>query len=376
MRGYHICYHTDEDGLASAAIIYEYLKLKNKNDKKAKYFFYKIDYTMDLEEVIPESIPVEDEIYFVDYSFSNRDNLEYALELSNKCKKVIWIDHHITSEDIVNGNEFKDIGIDKYHNFYPFIYTKYCAAYLCYAYAYNDINKTKNKWYDIDYVPWYIEYVDSWDTWKHDMPNTTEFNIGITSEENRTPKNAIGAIFKFNSSLISKFFSKNPDDIELLEGYMKRYTMNIISKGKNIKSYIDNENKSLCDNYAFEFILADKTANIFDRSMYNCLALNKRGNSTMFGDKINDYDIVVAFQFNGTCYRYSLFTADPDVDCELLAKKLGSIDGLGGGGHTKAAGFQTYNQILKADHVLCIENKLFRKNKYRLYSTQYEFHTL
>ena len=39
MKAYHICYHTDEDGIASAAIIYEYLKVLNKDDKKNVRYF-------------------------------------------------------------------------------------------------------------------------------------------------------------------------------------------------------------------------------------------------------------------------------------------------------------------------------------------------
>ena len=35
MKAYHICYHTDEDGLAAAAVIYEYLKKVSKlNNEK------------------------------------------------------------------------------------------------------------------------------------------------------------------------------------------------------------------------------------------------------------------------------------------------------------------------------------------------------
>ena len=82
MKVYHICYHTDEDGLASAAVIYEYLK--RINSKSTKYFFYKIDYTKDLKKVLPLNMPSGDEIYFVDYSFSNGDNLNFVLEIK-KC---------------------------------------------------------------------------------------------------------------------------------------------------------------------------------------------------------------------------------------------------------------------------------------------------
>lgn len=367
MKAYHICYHTDEDGVAAAAVIYEYLKKINKVDKKKiRYFFYKIDYTMDLKTILPVDIPAGDEIYFVDYSFSNIDNLNYILELSNRDIMVTWIDHHKTSVDILRN---KDIDLSKYPNFHRLIDDYYCGAYLAYVYAYFKLHtkyKT-NQMYAImypEYIPLYIRYVNSWDTWKHDMPNTVEFNLGMRSVKH-TPRNTLSSMFKYNSEIIDKLFSDDKEDIEMLELYMQVYINDIIYKGKIIKTYQDVNNESLCNDYGFELDIIDDSNDHTVRG-YHCFALNKRGNSTMFGDRINKYDIVIAFQFNGDKYVYSLYTSKDNVDCESLAKKLGSIDGLGGGGHTKAAGFQTYDQIIKANCNVYINNKLFRKNKYNI----------
>ena len=371
MKAYHICYHTDEDGLASASVIYEYLKRVNKTDaKNVIYFFYKIDYTMDLKSVLPTRITDGDEIYFVDYSFSNMDNLKYVLELSTHNIKVTWIDHHKTSEDIIYNSKFTidaEIQLHEYENFYYLIDTSHCGAYLAYAYAYNRLNGCYVPTHNIlvplmfdDEIPLYIKYVDSWDTWKHDMPKTTEFNIGIRTEK-RTPKNALGRMLNHNSKIINKLFSCNEEDNKIINTVMKEYIDNVIEKGEVIKAYQDIENESLCNDYGFDFTIVDET----DKSrVYKCFALNKRGNSTMFATKINDYDIVVPFQFNGTKYVYSLYTIKEDVSCDLLAKKLGTYDGLGGGGHAQAAGFQTYNQLIRSNYSIRICNKLFRKDMY------------
>lgn len=366
MKAYHICYHTDEDGLASAAVIYEYLKrISRIFNEKVTYFFYKIDYTMDLRKVLT-GIPCGDELYFVDYSFSNKDNLKYVLELTNGGTEVYWIDHHKTSEDIVCSKEFLDLKLDSCMNFHWFINTDFCGAYLCYAFAYARLNGTTPDPYRMaDHTPLYIKYVDSWDTWKHNMPNTIEFNIGIRSEK-RTPKNTISSMLNYNSDIINKLFSYVAVETEIVNSYMKKYIDNVIENGKVIKQYQDIENESLCNDYGFEFKIIDASNYGVE---YRCFALNKRGNSTMFGNKINDYDIVVPFQFNGVQYVYSLYTAKDNVNCEVLAKKLGSINGLGGGGHTKAAGFQTYNQIFKANNTVYINNKLFRKGEYRIVAT-------
>ena len=369
MKAYHICYHTDEDGLASAAVIYEYLKIVNKKHKNSvRYFFYKVDYTMDLRTVITD-IPSGDEIYFVDYSFSNEDNLKYILELSNKDITVTWIDHHKTSKDFIEDPYNKYSYLTRYPNFNYFINTNYCGAYLAYIYAYLKVNNIMDV-YDINlvdlivwpsYIPLYIKYVDSWDTWKHNMPNTTEFSTGVRSE-NRTPSSLFSSIFKYKNTVINKLFSCNPIDQEMLEVYMEEYIESAITKGKVIKEYQDIEYESVCENYGFEFCIVD------DTRIYRCFAVNSRGNSTIFGDRVNKYDIVVPFRFNGDKYIYSLYTSKDYVNCEELAKKLGSMDGLGGGGHAKAAGFQTYNQIIRSECAVYITSKLFRKNKYNVFT--------
>jgi oligoribonuclease NrnB/cAMP/cGMP phosphodiesterase (DHH superfamily) len=379
MKAYHICHHNDLDGITAAAVIYEYLKIVNKNKKKdIMYFFYKIDYTMDLRNVLPKNIPSGDEIYFVDYSFSDINNLKHVLELSTKDIKVTWIDHHKTSEDIVKkytGYSNKDFDLYEYNNFYYLIDTKYCGAYLAYLYADQRLNGCYVPTHkilvptliELDNMPLFIKYVDSWDTWKHNMPYTEEFNLGMSTIKHG-PKNLFSMIFNYSSGVINKLFSDKDEDIELVQSYMKKYIDDVIDKGKVIKAYKDVVNESLCNEYGFEFDIIDDTDH---GRLYRCFALNKRGNSTMFGSKVNNYDIVVPFQFNGTKYVYSLYTAKDNVDCEALAKKFGTIDGLGGGGHAKAAGFQTYNQIVKNNCIVYISNKLFRRDKYKISTVTY-----
>ena len=75
-------------------------------------------------------------------------------------------------------------------------------------------------------------------------------------------------------------------------------------------------------------------------------------------DLINEYDIVVGFRYNDGTYNYSLYTAKDDVDVSKVAKNLGTYNNLGGGGHKKAAGFVTHDQIIKKDCVIYIEKRL------------------
>ena len=372
MKAYHICHHTDEDGIAAAAVIYEYLKIVNKgNRKNTKFFFYKIDYTVELSKVLPNKIQNQDEVYFVDYSFSKPTNTNFMIDLANSGIKVTWIDHHKTSEALIYGTLPESTAIYNHSNIEYFVDNNYCATYLAYKYAYLKLNsdyKVDSLIFagsgELDYVPSYIKYVDSWDTWKHNMPNTVEFNYGITTFKH-APTNLFSIIFRFNSDSLNKLFSSDKKDRKMVESYMQKFIHDAINKGKVIKEYKDFENDVFCDEHGFECTIADHTSTAGTKC-YKCFAVNRRGNSTMFGNRVEKYDVVIGFHYTGKQYVYSLYTAKPDVDCEYLSKKLGSVSGLGGGGHIQAAGFQMYDRIIEKDCTLHINTKLFKKNKYSI----------
>jgi len=377
MKAYHICHHTDMDGITAAAVIYEYLKIKNKRENtKAKYLFYKIDYSMDLRTVLPSNLPVQDEIYFVDYSFSNSDNLNYMFELGNKGNKIVWIDHHKTSHNLVNDPSIQSREIYRNACIDYYINTEYCGAYLAYLYAIlsldplfsRDVGYIINSHIDkvhnyIEYIPLFIKYVDSWDTWKHNLDKTTEFNHGMKSIKH-APTNLFSMIFKYNSALIENLFSIEDGNHAVVESYMTKFITEAISKGTTIMEYNEIENEEICDYYGYECMIVDHTEN----KQYNCFVVNKRGDSTMFGDRIYNYDIVISYQFIGDQHKYSLYTAK-DINCAALASRLGSVSGLGGGGHKQAAGFQMQDNIFKSNSVLHITNKIFNKNKYDAFIT-------
>ena len=367
MKAYHICHHTDEDGLASAAVIYEYLKIVNKKtEQKSKFFFHKVDYNMELSSVLPKNIHAEDEFYFVDYSFSKESNLKYLVELSDKVSNIVWIDHHITSLDAYYNKEFNIEYNSKIHCYFD-EHNSICATQLAYAYAVNSLDTSRIKMGNLDFItmpkhiPLYIEYVNSWDVWAMNMPNTIEFHHGIEAFKH-TPANIFSTIFKFNSNITSKLFSQNKEDVKIVSTNMKKFIDKIIDKGTIIKECKDLENNALCEDKGFEFKLTNEYGETF-----NCFAVNKRGNSTIFGDRINKYDFVIGFEFDGKQYIYSIYTSKLDYDCSALAYKLGTVDGLGGGGHTQAAGFQMKHLFIKSNCRIYIKNKLFGKG-YRLVS--------
>ena len=131
----------------------------------------------------------------------------------------------------------------------------------------------------------------------------------------------------------------------------------MISAGKGICTYVDTNNMALLSKNGFEFNID------YFGKVYKCLAIFQYGNSMVFGDKINDYDIVSLIRFNGSQYVYSLYSNKDDIDCSEIASTLGTIDGLGGGGHPGAAGFQAYSNIMHKDAIITVAKSLFGKTK-------------
>ena len=315
-----IVHHNDMDGIFSGAIIYDYEKNINKTDWIK---CIKVDYTMDLQEAIGEDIlSLEDIIvYFVDYSFSRKENVDIINTILENRSKVVWIDHHKSSKEVL---ESLSEEITKNANFDNNIDTEYCASVLCYEWA----HKIKNN-------KAMLNLVDSWDSWKHDANNDRQFNEGFINLHYSAEDfgEIIGRLLVFED--------KEADFIETC-----------ISKGSAICDYLDNNNKNLCKSNGFEFNID------YFGKLYKCFGLFQYGNSLVFGDRINEYDIVSLVRFNGDQFICSLYSNKDDIECDKIASDIGTLDGLGGGGHKGAAGFQTYNNIISKDVTIKVYKSL------------------
>lgn len=347
-RNVFIYCHDDTDGNGACSIIYEMYKNLGIDTHYIEH--EEIDYTKNIDSDMFDEYDI---VYFVDYSFSEKSNIEALISLVKEIGcTVVWIDHHKSSLDLINSGEIESIKCNS--NFLYFINTEYCATVLCYLFAKYIISENilniciinvSNLDYmvyslDISSLPLVIQYVDSHDTWKHNKENTTEFIYGVMSS-GITPDTFMSIAVNSNNKCIF-------DNV-----MCDRYVNRCINAGKKIKAYLDNNNMKLRSKNGFEFKI------IFNDITYNCYALNTVGNSTVFGDLFNEYDIVCPFSYNGEMYKYSLFTSKEDIECDIIAKHLGSIDDLGGGGHRQAAGFQTLEQILGDGYTLRIKKKLF-----------------
>lgn len=294
---FHIYHHNDHDGIVAAGVLYNSLK---RNIPLENIKFYMIDYAMDLDF---SHIDLEKErVFFLDYSFTtdhNRNEFEKLLKRRPNTESVVWIDHHKTSLDL-----FKEYGVlgirDK----------SLCGAAWTYLFIHglmNFINFASD--YSKDFhdapIPLFLKHIDDYDCWKKLYSNTNDFHYGLTVS--------------------------SPTD-EIIEDLLLNKNLNKINEiyhtGKEIQKYLAFENKEYhVDMYGFEYTLPE------EHGGYKCFCMNRKGNSLMFGDKVNEYDAVIPFYYNNGKWTYSMFTIKDNVDCEATARSYG------GGGHLKAAGW-------------------------------------
>ncbi len=325
----HIYHHGDTDGITAGACIYHGLHAPLFHTKLC-YRLYNYETPLDFHKVKEDDI-----IFLVDYSLSNKDNIArlrgLCLDLwkDEEDKHVFWFDHHRTSYKFINQYPLNKIS--------KVINTDICGAaisYLfCKAFYKMEFVATLDKYYeklstlvklindgvykfDKESIKnEFIEYVDSWDTWKHDRENDVAFNLGCIALLNDPTNDTFDHLV--NPMMDASQFYK-PETVERL-----------ISAGETILTYNTSLNKQQMIEMAFETNIK------FEDKIYTCLVYNGRGNSTTFGDNINKYDICVMMYFIGDTWIYSLYSAKIDA--------LPISEFMGGGGHPGASGFQVHD---------------------------------
>lgn len=304
MRKYYIYHHNDHDGIVAAGVLYNLLLKKIPFFSSEDAIFNMIDYQQKLNF---DMITSCDEVYFLDYSFSNKHNIDMLEKLIQRVgnDNIYWIDHHKTSMGVLEEYNIPGIRMEGL-----------CGAALTYLFCMDLLSRWSKESYASSFhnsesIPKFLKYIDDYDCWKQLYPETNDFHYGFTISD---PKDARISVLL------------NP--VVKSAGYIGSILSNIIEKGKGIQEYLKFENKEYhIDMYGFEFTLPE------EHGGYKCFCLNRKGNSLMFGDKIKEYDAVIPFYYINGRWTYSMFTAKDGVDCEAVARSYG------GGGHLRAAGW-------------------------------------
>lgn len=337
---YWIFHHTDADGLCSGSLVYMWL-VNIKKIPQPKIHLISSDYSNDYTKY---DIKENDYVFFVDLSFTE-SSVNKLKAINNIVKgNIFWIDHHESNVDLLNNDKELDSMVNDWlacvlqdrKNIYS-------AAMLVYCTLFNTV--------PVNNVPRYVTLVSDWDTWNHNLPDSIYFTKGVNSDPDywmsRYNKESDDYVINYNSVWFRLFNESFENSNETLMN-------NLI---ENARPVVDSEKVS---NTRY------LRSNGFETELfgYKVLACNQRSNSLLFGDEINNYDLVCPFvchKRNGKMiYTYSLFTAKEDiVDCRKIAEQLG------GGGHKKAAGFSLdFNIFTTNKHLLkfkLFKNKLKRK---------------
>ncbi|HHT97028.1 MAG TPA: hypothetical protein GXZ90_03940 [Clostridiales bacterium] len=281
-------YHNDLDGRCAGSIVAQYTGNYNSED------YIEVDYAMKLPL---DKIQDGEDVWFVDYSFK-KDTKHILFSLQSKGCNVIWIDHHTSSINLENDvKELKGIKGVRQEGL--------SGAILTYLYVYNC------QYHD---VPYYIKLVSDYDCWQYKYgSDTTYFKLAVEAQY----FDALDNIWK----ILYKDSARGGES----------YLFSLLQMGSTIKSYIDKDNKYYREHFAYKSEIAG----------YKCLVVNKKTNSWVFGDKYNEYPIVMVWVFDGIKYTYSIFSSDSSIDCSKIA------EGYGGGGHKGAAGFSSEELLFK-----------------------------
>lgn len=287
----YIFHHNDMDGRGAAHVVRQY----EINQGNKAITFHEVDYIMDLTPLV-DNVEDGSKVYFVDYSF--KENTCHLLDnLINRGCDVVWIDHHTSSINLIEKQP-------KYGKLKGYVCDGISGAALAYMYLYGK---------SFEDIPEYLKVISDYDCWKFKYGYMTKiFKIGLDAY-NQAP-----------SSTIWNKLSGNMDSGVFSEVTATVYFQNVIDRGDILYKFIERDYKEYREQYSYETEIGG----------FKCLAISRKCNSWIFGEKYDEYDIVMTWGFNGKEYSYSIYSSKPYVDCCAIAKSYG------GGGHKGAAGFK------------------------------------
>lgn len=300
-------YHNDLDGEASAFCVGTWAGISGPHDNSN--CMHKITYgdKFPFEIILPG-----EQVWIVDYSIQPEE-MERLLSIT---EKVTWIDHHKTAIEKYENFPHKIRGIRKDGEAGCVLTWKYLHWYT--SRGEGEIDTTKKCPEGLE-VPRMIQLVGDRDIWKWEFGDETKHFFSGSGIHDTSP----------DSDFWLKCMEHEVNDLPLpntgnrdarIRG--EKFWKRLLRDGETIEKYkaqIDRSINSIGFDCEFEG--------------YKCFIINRpRCASNRLGDRIEKYDIVMPFYFDGKKYTISLYSNK--VDVSLIAKKYG------GGGHKGAAGFQ------------------------------------
>ena len=249
--------------------------------------------------------------------------------------KLVWIDHHASSADIIKNDKTEilklladDVGLVRPDNIYAgcmltwlyFNYENICT--LRYA---KDLSAIK--YFISNEAPIWVQYVDDYDKWAHKMEHSTAFVTGVTST---------------NGGLWNNFLNPDGSYATYVSKHVDGITKKFIKKGKVIDNFRKDENTRALKGAGFVTVISAVPDSDGNKKDLTILAINRPGNSLIFGEYIRYVDAVVVYSFDGNLWNYSIFShSSKDFPVNNVAAMFKDRYGITGGGHAHAAGWAT-----------------------------------
>lgn len=367
---YFIFHHFDLDGYASAGIIMKYLMMRCHVDPE---YIYTIPCNHNYRWRIDEYVKGDyDQVYILDYSFNNAEDIEAFKRAYKITEDITWIDHHATSTKLVS--DYKECALAA-RNGWVEPSSVYCATLLTYLWTVctedPELDFEKIVTYVTDkvkdqqenntqlYIPYYrisdmlfgaipewIKLVDIHDTHKTfdgDFTKAEYFNTG-------------SRYYGWHSIFTEPDEDKRcnyytfEDDDELYDQYDLLDTLSIMSAGMILYTSQEQDNANFLKSKGFKAIIEA------DGVEYRCLCMNKMSSSSVFEVNEDDttgrdkFDAFIVYIFDGQLYRHTIYSFRKDVDevdVSKIAEWFGNHYQTNGGGHKHAAGFSTPELIFK-----------------------------
>lgn len=236
--------------------------------------FIEMDYAkaLDVNTIEPGEM-----VYIVDFSF--KPDVMSAL-CARTQGRVVWIDHHKTILENLYAEFFSVPGVRS---------TSQAACVLTWEFLFPQVP-----------VPYGVRLIGDKDAWSFTDWRSDNFCIGIEAEDARPQSGFWALVFQSEAQFI----------------------VDSVERGGEIRRYREWFCERYCETNGFETEFEGHKAFAVGLYMFG---------SQAFGRRVEQYPLLIAFEFNGSKWVIGLYSKTLDVS--EIAKKQG------GGGHKGAAGF-------------------------------------